>query len=167
MSIFGDFFDAFVDGVTGSAPQEAAPVPQVSGGPPGPVAPATWKAPDVSDNGEFTVHGEVLESVARGMRSDVSELDTAVRGVQAASGGLDSLSGWPTGRAFSINAGNACHAFATTGTQTGDTQTSTAKTLTDTASSYDEAESANRQAIGGVGSQLDAAGGSVYAAGGI
>lgn len=167
MSVFGDFFDAFVDGVTGSSPQEAAAVPQVSKGPPGAVEPVTWKAPSANGAGQFSVHRDALESVSHGMRSDVSELDTAVSAVSKASGGLGSLSSWPTGKAFGINAANACHAFATTGTQAGDTQSDAAKNLADSASSYDEAESTNRQAVGGVGSQLDAASGSVHAAGGI
>jgi hypothetical protein len=167
MSILGDFFGAFADGVTGSSPQEAAPVPQVSGGPPRPVAPVTWTAPDASGTGQVTVHRDVLDSVSHGMRSDVAELDAAVRAMGAASDGLSSLSGWQTGSAFGGNVVHACRGFATAGTQTGDTQSSAAKTLADSASTYDEAETASRQAVNGVRSQLDAAGGSVYSAGGI
>lgn len=167
MSGLGDFFGALVDGITGSSPPEAAPAPRVSGGPPGPVTAATWNAPDASGDGQFTVHRDVLNSVAHGMHSDVAELDAAVKRVQAASSGLGSLSGWSTGTAFGGNATSACHGFATVGTHAANTQTTAAKGLTDTAATYEEAETANRQAIGGVGSQLDASGGSVYAAGGI
>jgi hypothetical protein len=166
MSSFGDFVNAFVDGVTGSSPQEGVPAPKISGGPPAPVAATTWTAPDAGGDGQFTVHRDVLTSVSRGMHSDVAELDAAIRGVQAASGGLSSLSGWSTGTAFGTNVANACHGFGTVGTQATDTQTSAAKGLADTASLYEEAETANRQAISGVGAQLDGAGGSVYAAGG-
>lgn len=166
MSSLGDFVDAFVDGVTGSSPPEAAPVPKVTGGPPPAVAATKWTAPDASGDGQFTVHRDVLTSVSRGMHSDVAELDAAIRGVQTAGGGLGSLSGWSTGTAFGTNVVNACHGFRTAGTQATDTQTSAAKGLADTASSYEEAETANRQAISGVGAQLDGAGGSVYAAGG-
>ena len=167
MSIFGDFVDALADGVTGWSPPTAAPAPTVSSGPPGPVRPTAWTAPDASGDGQFTVHRDVLTTVSHGMHSDVAELDTAISAVRAASGGLSSLSGWSTGTAFGINATNACHGFASTGTQATDTQTSAAKNLADTASSYEEAETANRQSINVVGSQLDGAGGSVSAAGGI
>jgi hypothetical protein len=169
MSVFSDLLDAFADGVTGSAPrQEAAPVPDVS-----PlhrlrmVAPAPWHAPDASGNGHFAVHRDVLETVARGMLSEVADLDAVAGKVQSAAGGLDSLSLWPTGAAFAGNAASACQAFAVTGRHAGDVQADAAKSLGDTAASYEEAESASRQAISGVGSQIDAAGGSVYAAGGI
>jgi hypothetical protein len=170
MSILGDaesFFGALVDGVTGSSPQVEAPVPTVSSGPPGPVEPATWTAPDASGDGHITVHRTVLNSVSRGMHSDVSDLDTAVTSVKSVSGGLSSLARWSTGSGFSANVQNAVHGFATTGSRLADTQTTASKILADSAASYEEAETSNRQAINRVGSQLDASGGSVYQAGGI
>jgi hypothetical protein len=161
VSIFGDFFDAFTNAVDGSSPQEPAPVPTVASSPPRTGEPVTWTAPDASGGGHLVVHRDVLHSVARGMVSDLKELDAAVAGVRGASGGLGSLRGWSTGTAFGVNATNACHGFAEVGTQTADTQSAASKALADSAASYEDAETASHRAVSGVRSQLDAAGGHV------
>jgi hypothetical protein len=171
MGILGDIEDfgkAFVDGVTGTSAQpKFAPVPAVNGGPPGPVEPARWTAPDASGSGQITVHRDVLRKVASGIHSDVAELDAAVKKVQDAGNRLGSFSGWPTGSAFGGNVMNACDGFGQVGAHTSDTQTNAAKNLTDTASSYDEAESDSTHTIkSSPGSTIEASSSSVSKASG-
>lgn len=167
MSTIGDFFDAFGDATTGSSPPQSAPVPTVPDLQLRRDSATTWTAPDAHGSGQFTVHRDALRSVAKGMLSDVGDLDKAITNVRASAGGFGSLRGWATGLAFAGNGESACHGFAQAGTQTGDVQSAASKHLSDTASSYEAAEEANQQAISQVGSQLDASGGSVSAAGGI
>jgi hypothetical protein len=165
--IIGDA-ESFGEAVFGGGSQQKnAPVPTIHTGPPGPVEAATWVAPDASSSGHITVHRDVLNSVARGMHSDVAELDAALSKVKGASGGLSALARWSTGTGFSVNSANACHGFASVGAGLADTQTNAAKNLTDSASAYDEAEMTSHQAIKGVGGQLGASGGSVSSANGI
>jgi hypothetical protein len=166
-SIIGDFMDALGDAVTGSSPPQSAPVPTVKGLQLPKNSDATWRAPDANGSGQFSVHRDALESVAKGMLSDLTDLDNAISKVRASSGAFTSLRGWTTGQAFAGNGESTCDGFTQAGTQTGDTQCAASKSLSDTALAYEEAETANQQAIGQVGSQLDAAGGSVSAAGGI
>ena len=172
MGIIGDLENlgsAFVDGITGQSGQpQFAPVPSVSGGPPGPVEPATWNnPPDASGSGQITVHRDVLRSVAGRLHADVAELDAAVQRVRTAGSSLGSLSGWSTGSAFGGNVQNACTGFGQVGAHTSNTQSHAAKNLTDSASGYDEAETTNRQAISGVNSTLGSSAGSVSSASGI
>ncbi|HSZ39980.1 MAG TPA: hypothetical protein VK817_08485 [Trebonia sp.] len=166
-SIIGDFMGALGDAVTGSSPPQSAPVPSVKGLQLPKTSDATWRAPEANGSGQFSVHRDALESVAKGMLSDLTDLDNAISKVRSSSGAFSTLRGWTTGQAFAENGESTCHGFAQVGTQTGVVQSTTSKGLSDTAAAYEEAETTNRQAIGQVGSQLDASGGSVSAAGGI
>jgi hypothetical protein len=154
MSFLGDILtagDAAIDAITGPSPATSASVPAVPGGPPTARPAPPWTAPDASGSGQISVHRDVLRSVARSMQSDLKDMDTLVTAAQGASGSAGSISGWSTGKAFSGNASNACHAIAKAGQHAGSVQQAVSKKLTDCASTYDAAESDSQQAISGVG----------------
>jgi hypothetical protein len=169
MSFFGDIVtagDAAINAMTGSSStQTSAPVPTVPGGPPKAKPVSYWTAPDASGSGQFSVHRDVLRSVARSMQPGLKDIDTAVGAMQGIVGSAGSIRGWSTGNAFSGNASNAFHAIAQAGTHAGNAQQAASKNLIDSASTYDAAESDSQRAISGVGTQPNATSGWGPAAG--
>src|SRR5450756_1645560 len=88
MSTFGDVVQALIGSEAGLADEldgsPPAPVPSV-GSRPGRIADArAWTAPDASGHGQVTVHRDVLRGAAAGMRSDLRDLDGAVRRLDGA-----------------------------------------------------------------------------------
>jgi hypothetical protein len=162
-----DIVSATGNAITGSSPQHSSAVPTVANGPAKPAAAPAWNAPDASGNGQFSVHRDTLTSVAKRIQSDIAELDSLVKQVQAASNSFGSLQGWATGASFGTNATDATNAIAQAGTQTGDAQNTAAKHLHDSAASYEAAEHFNTQNVYLVNNNMQSSGGSVSAANSI
>jgi hypothetical protein len=149
--------------LTGSS--ASAAVPRVHGGPAHAPAPARWLAPDASGSGQVTVHRDVLRAVAAAMRSDLQELDKAVRRLPPA-GATSLVQGWPIAIAFSGNAANASVLVTRASNQRGIAHLAASKNLIDTATTYDGAESDSQRAVGSVSALLNAMSGTLAAAGG-
>ena len=133
----------------------AEPVPRISGQPETVSAAPPWTAPQPGGGGRITVARDVLRGVAGRMRSELATLDSAVSRVRAAGAGVGSLSGWPTGNAFSGNAINAHNGCLSASEQVGDGHQAVAGNLSDSAATYDAAESDSAQAVHGVAAVLD------------
>ncbi len=133
----------------------AEPVPRTSGQPETVSAAPPWTAPQPGGGGRITVARDVLRSVAGRMRSELATLDSAVSRVRAASAGVGSLQGWPTGDAFSGNAINAHDGCLSASELLGDGHQAVAGNLSDSAATYDAAESDSTQAVHGVAAILD------------
>ncbi len=133
----------------------AEPVPRVSGRPQTVSGAPRWTAPQPGGGGRITVARDVLRGVAGRMRSELATLDSAVSRVRAAGAGVGSLSGWPTGDAFSGNAVNAHDGCLGASEQVADGHQAVAGNLSDSAATYDAAESDSTQAVRGVAAILD------------
>ncbi len=132
----------------------AEPVPRISGQPQSVSAAPPWTAPQPGGGGRITVARDVLRGVAGRMRSELATLDSAVSRVRAAGAGVGSLSGWPTGNAFSGNAINAHNGCLSASEQVGDGHQAVAGNLSDSAATYDAAESDSARAVHGVAAAL-------------
>ncbi len=94
----------------------------------------------------LAVHRDVLRSVAR-LRSGLTTLDAAVTRVQATGPGAASLTGWPTGEAFSGNVAAAHQGCLAAARQLADAHQAAAANLADAAATYDAAESDSTRAV--------------------
>jgi len=180
MSTFGDVVQALIGSEAGPADEfggsSPTPVPSV-GSRPGRIAAArAWTAPDASGHGQVTVHRDVLRSAAAGMRSDLRDLDGAVRrldGVRhgegiSITGNAGLVAGWPTAVAFNGNASAAFTGIAAASQQTGTAHQDTSSRLAVSAAAYDQSESDNLRAARSVGTNLYSVAGMVasYGSGG-
>ena len=179
MSTLGDLTGPLVPAVVGAERALAAaltgssaPVPSVRTGPRRITAPRGWSAPAADGGGQVTVHRNVLRDVAARMRSDLRDIDEAVRrlsGVRrgggvsiGGSGGAGA--GWDTAVAFDANASSAYAGVLNASQQAGNTHQDTSRKLGDSASAYDDSEADNVRAIRGahsVGTYLNAVTGMV------
>ncbi len=166
MSTLGDLTGPLVPAVVGADRVLAstlagspAPVPTVRTGPRRITAPRGWSAPAADGGGQVTVHRDVLRDVAARMRSDLRDIDEAVRRLSGARhGGGVSISGsggaagWDTAAAFNANASSAYAGVLRATQQAGNTHQDTSRKLADSASAYDDSEADNVRAIRGVSS---------------
>jgi uncharacterized protein YukE len=164
VSTFGDVVQALIgsegpgDGLDGSS----APVPWVGSRPLRIPAGQAWTSPDASGHGQVTVHRDVLRVVATGMRSDLEDLEGAVRrldGIRHGEGisltGSPSLvADWPTAIAFNGNASAAFTGVMQASQQTGIAHQDTSRKLAVSAVTYDQSESDNLRAARSVGTNL-------------
>lgn len=139
MSGVGGWFDEVFTGA------DAAPTPQVNSSPPGKVEPKTWKAPDVSAQGQVEVHRDHLTTAADVIKQYVPEIDAAVSKVQQRTSSFSSLQGWQTGAQLMGNLVTAVQGFAQLGGQAGDAHATTSKKLSESAAAYEEAEKLSTQ----------------------
>lgn len=180
MSTFGDVVQALIGSEAGLADEldgsPPAPVPSV-GSRPGRIADArAWTAPDASGHGQVTVHRDVLRGAAAGMRSDLRDLDGAVRRLDGARQGegisitanIGLVAGWPTAVAFNGNASAAFTGIVAASQQTGTAHQDASSRLAVSAQAYDQSESDNLRAARSVGTNLYSVAGLVasYGSGG-
>lgn len=180
MSTFGDVVQALIGSEAGLADEpdgsSPAPVPSVGSRPRRITAARAWTAPDASGHGQVTVHRDVLRGAAAGMRSDLRDLDGAVRrldGVRqdagiSITGNAGLVAGWPTAVAFNGNASAAFTGVVAASQQTGTAHQDTSSKLAVSAAAYDQSESDNLRAARSVGTNLYSVAGLVasYGSGG-
>jgi len=165
VSTFGDVVQALIGslaGTGGGLDGSPAPVPWVGSRPRHIPAARAWTSPDASGHGQVTVHRDVLRTVATGMRSDLRDLEGAVRrldGIRRGEGisitgnpGL--VAGWPTAVAFNGNASAAFTGVMWASQQTGVAHQDTSRKLSVSAVTYDQSESDNLRAARSVGTNL-------------